>query len=146
MQTLRKLPTQAPTTKARPSRSQPPSSARMESGDVLDSTAGTVTLASGRRSNPSSGGRARSPSPAGSQPNASVLRADQVGAPGARVARPGAAHGRARVARGEREAGRRAGRGAGHAARADEARQRAARARGVRVVVHEVRLLRRRRV
>src|SRR5207302_178803 len=72
------------------------------------------------------------------------LRAAQVRAPGARVARPGAAGGvaHARMAGGHREAGRGAGRGADHAARAGEARQPAASARGlVRAVVHEVRLL-----
>src|SRR5205823_1766304 len=78
------------------------------------------------------------------QPIRSGLRADQVRSPGARVARPGAAGGvaHARMARAHREAGRGAGHCAGHAARAGEARQPAACARGlVRVVVHEVRLL-----
>ncbi len=45
MQTLRKLPMQAPSAKAMLSTSQAPSSARMGSGDMLDGTAGSVNLA-----------------------------------------------------------------------------------------------------
>src|SRR5207249_12177693 len=46
IQTLRKLPMQASSAKAMLSTSQPPSSARMGSGDMLNGTTGRVNLAS----------------------------------------------------------------------------------------------------
>src|SRR5207244_12069143 len=71
MQTLRKLPMQAPSAKARLSTSQPPSSAGMGSGDMLDSTAGTVSPASRmgqtRGGTKRSGGRTRAPSRPGAR-------------------------------------------------------------------------------
>src|SRR5438445_13509536 len=71
MQTLRKLPMQAPSAKARLSTSQPPSSAGMGSGDMLDSTAGTVSPASRmgqtRGGTKRSGGPTRAPSRPGAR-------------------------------------------------------------------------------
>src|SRR2546425_7091142 len=108
MQTLRKLPTQAPTAKARPSASQPPSWARMASGEMPGSTAGTVTPASrtgqtrvGR--NETKRERDLRPLPRRAEPIGAGLRADEVRAAGGRGARPRAAHRGARVARGHRE-------------------------------------------
>src|SRR6059036_3658447 len=113
MQTLRKLPTQAPTAKASPSASQPPSWARMASGEMPGSTAGTVTPASrtgqtrvGRKE----AGEGPAAPPRRAEPIGAGLRADEVRAAGGRGARPRAGLRGARVARGHREEDRGAGR------------------------------------
>jgi hypothetical protein len=81
MQTFRKLPTHAPTAKARLSTSQPPSWARMASGDVLGSTAGTGTPASGTGQTSSGRGRTRGPSPAECQCSSSAYEQTRFAAP-----------------------------------------------------------------
>src|SRR5262245_50997336 len=144
MQTFRKLPIEAPTTKARPTSSQPPPIAGrgiMPSDIASDEESGGMPSDIQAAKSEAGGGLAPAPR-LGAAVLVPLLRAGHVGSATGRVADPRAAVGAGRrMARLDLEVRGGAGRRADHAVRKREARKRRAVTARVRVVVHEERFL-----